>query len=293
MILTAPNDDDSDVDVNDNELVRLPLQPAPSQAIVLCPTDTDALPDVRPSITGRVSMRKVSNMDHRSGLSLAEKSLISTKTSCSWYIVTTFIIQHSLMGYAWWKWTLYHHSMIAYTFYWVLIATEFMLCLYYPFYADFILNIRVFTCNKHRKSLCLWKVCLALEINQMFYLIITNLIIPSFCIINRYALNDAHLWCPINTALLFSPSMFYLCVIAMISLSFALIAILVVCYMIYLDIKLYKIWQIECPANYSLYKSRATASSMHVIPHPELPSDDPYNLQMQASSSSDLDFQSE
>eukprot|EP00484_Ammonia_sp_Unknown_P028163 CAMPEP_0197051116 /NCGR_PEP_ID=MMETSP1384-20130603/25851_1 /TAXON_ID=29189 /ORGANISM="Ammonia sp." /LENGTH=305 /DNA_ID=CAMNT_0042483627 /DNA_START=55 /DNA_END=972 /DNA_ORIENTATION=- len=227
-------------------------------------------------------------------LSIAETSLISTKTMCAWYILITFIIQHTLIGLAWYSWSPsngnHNISNVTYWFYWLLISVQFVLFMYYPFYTKIVLNSQILVCNSNRKSLCLWKLCLCLELLHIFYLCATTLIIPSLCLLHEYA--NAHeplFWCPVNDELLFfNPSSLSISLLISIGLCFAFLSILVLLYMIYLDLKLYKIWQIENPSNYRL--RTMTMSSMRMTPHPELPNDDPYNLEMQPSDSSDSDM---
>ena len=227
---------------------------------------------------------------------MAEKSLILKKAVSSWYIFATFIIQHAFIGYAWFHWSPYHGnynmSLITYWFYWILTMIQLIAYMYYPFYAEIVLNPEIPILNHHRKSLCLLKTCLIIEILHICYLIIADIIVPCLCLLASFTSNDDQIWCPIDAHLFLDSQHIWISVLILIALSFALISIFVLIYLIYLNIKLYKIWQIHTDydnENLNInYRNRNHTISSPNIAHPELPDDDPYNLELQDSSSSEF-----
>ena len=212
-------------------------------------------------------------------ISVAEKSLISKKSIFSWYIFITFVLQNVLIGYAW-----YYMSSSQYHFVWILLSIQCITFMYYPFYADIILNVRIPFCNNHRTSMRLWKLCLIIECTHIAYLLIINGVIPCLCVIEIYVANVSA-WCPINASLIFQQDKLWMAFLAIIGVSFGWISVLVLLYLIYLDTKLYKIWTIQGNVEHKSggYLSRKSISSRNVS-HTGIPISDPYNVEMKESS---------
>lgn len=203
--------------------------------------------------------------------------MILKKSVSSWYIFATFIIQHAFIGYAWYYWSNNIYNNFIYWIYWIFISFQFILFLYYPFYSEFVLNPEIPILNERRKDLCLWKICFIIEIFHIIYLIITDIMIPCLCLMFDTL-------CPINDKIWNDPDNIWISILILIALMFALISIFVLIYVIcYLDKKLYKTWQIHC--DYDNDKNRGYTISSPNIAHPELPVNDPYNLELQDSSS--------
>lgn len=217
-------------------------------------------------------------------VSVAEKSLISKKAIFSWYIFITFVLQNILIGYAWYYMDSQSTDKRLYYFVFLLIAIQCIVFIYYPLYADIILNIDIPLCNHHRTSICLWKICICIECLHIIYLLIVNGVVPCLCIFDIYFASVAS-WCPIDDSLLLlQPEKLWISLLAIIGVSFGWISVLVLLYLLYLDTKLYAIWHIQERNVQYVTSSGKMRKSVSSRQHVGIPMSDPYNLEIQESS---------